>query len=145
MFFTTHFLWTFGWQAINYPTLIGLWIRIFISLIMLSYYLTGMLNVDEDSMTIFIQELFLSCKFSFVLNQLVNPLIKIESKLSIFLKKLKHFTEKPFKWGRISSLLKYLHQMNIFELHCNPLQGQYRARTGFSLCSISTQGKFCFH
>ena len=30
-------------------------------------------------------------------------------------------------------------------LHCNPLQGQYRARTGFSLCSISTQGKSCFH
>ena len=24
--------------------------------------------------------------------------------------------------------------------HCNPLQGQYRARTRFSLCSISTQG-----
>ena len=30
-------------------------------------------------------------------------------------------------------------------LHCNPVQGQYRARTGFSLCSISTQGKTCFH
>ena len=30
-------------------------------------------------------------------------------------------------------------------LHCNPLQGQYRARTGFSLCSISTQGKTYFH
>ena len=26
-----------------------------------------------------------------------------------------------------------------------PVQGQYRARTGFSLCSISTQGKPCFH
>ena len=30
-------------------------------------------------------------------------------------------------------------------LHCNPLQGQYWARTGFSLCSISTQVKTCFH
>ena len=35
-------------------------------------------------------------------------------------------------------------------MHCNPVQGQYRARTGFSLCSFSTQGKTpqgkpCFH
>ena len=30
-------------------------------------------------------------------------------------------------------------------LHCNPVQGQYWARTGFSLCSISTQGKNCFY
>ena len=29
-------------------------------------------------------------------------------------------------------------------LHCNPLQGQYRVRTGFSLCSISIQGKTYF-
>ena len=33
----------------------------------------------------------------------------------------------------------------VYFIHCNPLQGQYRARTGFSLCSISTQGKSCFH
>ena len=30
-------------------------------------------------------------------------------------------------------------------VHCNPVQGQYRARTGFSLCSFHTQGKTCFH
>ena len=30
-------------------------------------------------------------------------------------------------------------------MHCIPIQGQYRARTGFSLRSISTQGKTCFH
>ena len=30
-------------------------------------------------------------------------------------------------------------------LHCNPVQGQYRARTGFSLCSKISQGKTCFH
>ena len=29
--------------------------------------------------------------------------------------------------------------------HCNPVQGQYRARTGFSLCSKFSQGKTCFH
>ena len=29
--------------------------------------------------------------------------------------------------------------------HCNPVQGQYRARTGFSLCTFPTQGKTCFH
>ena len=29
-------------------------------------------------------------------------------------------------------------------VHCNLLQGQYRARTGFYLCSISTQGKPVF-
>ena len=34
---------------------------------------------------------------------------------------------------------------NLHEYHCNPVQGQYRARTGFSLCSFSTQGKTCFH
>ena len=28
--------------------------------------------------------------------------------------------------------------------HCNPIQGQNRARTGFSLCTNS-QGKTCFH
>ena len=33
----------------------------------------------------------------------------------------------------------------LLKAHCNPVQGQYRARTGFSLCSISTQGKTCFH
>ena len=30
-------------------------------------------------------------------------------------------------------------------VHCNPIQGQYRARTGFSLCTFPTQGKTCFH
>ena len=35
--------------------------------------------------------------------------------------------------------------LNFFYMHCNPLQGQYRARTGFSLCSFCTQGKPCFH
>ena len=30
-------------------------------------------------------------------------------------------------------------------MHCNPVQGQYRARTGFSLCSKFSQGKPCFH
>ena len=30
-------------------------------------------------------------------------------------------------------------------MHCNPVQGQYRARTGFSLCSKFSQGKTCFH
>ena len=30
-------------------------------------------------------------------------------------------------------------------MHCIPIQGQYRLRTGFSLRSISTQGKTCFH
>ena len=29
--------------------------------------------------------------------------------------------------------------------HCNPVQGKYRASTGFSLCTFSTQGKTCFH
>ena len=28
--------------------------------------------------------------------------------------------------------------------HCNPLQGQFGVRTGFSLCSISTQGNLVF-
>ena len=28
---------------------------------------------------------------------------------------------------------------------CNPVQGQYRARTGFSLCSKFSLGKTCFH
>ena len=32
-----------------------------------------------------------------------------------------------------------------FFVHCNPVQGQYRARTGFSLCSKFSQGKTCFH
>ena len=27
--------------------------------------------------------------------------------------------------------------------HCNPVQGQYRARTGISLCSKFSQGKTC--
>ena len=30
-------------------------------------------------------------------------------------------------------------------VHCNPVQGQYRARTGLSLCSKFSQGKTCFH
>ena len=30
-------------------------------------------------------------------------------------------------------------------VHCNPVQGQYRARTGFSLCNFPTQGKTCFY
>ena len=29
--------------------------------------------------------------------------------------------------------------------HCNPVQGKYRASTGFSLCTFSTQGKTCVH
>ena len=33
----------------------------------------------------------------------------------------------------------------ILYIHCNPVQGQYRARTGFSLCSKFSQGKTCFH
>ena len=32
-----------------------------------------------------------------------------------------------------------------FWFHCNPVQGQYRARTGFSLCTFPTQGKPWFH
>ena len=30
-------------------------------------------------------------------------------------------------------------------MYCNPVQGQYRARTGFSLCSKFSQGKTCFY
>ena len=30
-------------------------------------------------------------------------------------------------------------------VHCNPVQGQYRASTGFSLCSKFSQGKTCVH
>ena len=34
---------------------------------------------------------------------------------------------------------------HIPSVHCNPVQGQYRARTGFSLQSEFSQGKPCFH
>ena len=44
----------------------------------------------------------------------------------------------------LQTALEYKPRLKI-NLHCNPVQGQYRARTRFSLCSISTQGKTCFH
>ena len=36
-------------------------------------------------------------------------------------------------------------ELDFCRLHCNPVQGQYRARTGFSLCTFPTQRKTCFH
>ena len=36
-------------------------------------------------------------------------------------------------------------QLCFSQKHCNPVQGQYRARTGFSLCSKFSQGKIYFY
>ena len=53
-------------------------------------------------------------------------------------------------WQRLHIVAKYFSKYDVkghhilVNLHCNPVQGQYRARIGFSLCSISTQGKTCF-
>ena len=60
----------------------------------------------------------------------------------------KHFALKLQKIERLqiqAIMINYFKVSWVVIKHCNPLQGQYRARTGFSLCSISTQGKSCCH
>ena len=55
------------------------------------------------------------------------------------------FTRSPSSihtWVHFNKIYKNALNQTISTLcciHCNPLQGQYRARTGISLCSISTQ------
>ena len=66
-----------------------------------------------------------------------------------FKKKLYKFsTSLVFLRNNSSDEINYVMQIflsaNVIE-HCNPVQGEYRARTGFSLCSKFSQGKTCFH
>ena len=62
-------------------------------------------------------------------------------KLSKWMTKFFFGTEKRF----LGSLWASRAIKNLTTLHCNSVQGQYRARTGFSLCSKFSQGKTCFH
>ena len=48
-------------------------------------------------------------------------------------------------WFTQEQLWLMLDSRKWLNLHCNPVQGQYRARTGFSLCTFPTQGKTCLH
>ena len=49
------------------------------------------------------------------------------------------------KYRRQITYVEYVIRKWANKVHCNPVQGQYRARTGFSLCSKFSQGKTCFH
>ena len=56
-----------------------------------------------------------------------------------------HFTDNSFFDNHTSfDSSGYKGEFNNY-VHCNPVQGQYRARTGFSLCTFPTQGKTCLH
>ena len=57
-----------------------------------------------------------------------------------------------FSWFAILCLVEIVVKYVIYttistnrKIHCNPVQGRYRARTGFSLSSKFSQGKTCFH
>ena len=56
---------------------------------------------------------------------------------------------EDLRYVRTAKVIMYKSQSEPFlkeqNMHCNPVQGQYRARTGFSLCSKFSQGKTCFH
>ena len=59
--------------------------------------------------------------------------------------KMMHFMSQYFNFSIRYSWKCSKKLIELRLLHCNPVQGQYRARTGFSLCSKFSQGKTCFY
>ena len=81
------------------------------------------------------------------LNVLLNFLIK--TMMGIWVVSRTIFTKKEISLQNISKsafkIERILVSLCRSKVHCNPIQGQYRARTGISLCTFPTQGKTCFH
>ena len=59
-----------------------------------------------------------------------------------------YFLQKHFAVRNVESdceMLPIIFLFTAIPYRAGPVQGQYRARTGFSLCSKFSQGKTCFH